>query len=345
MKLTNNIFATIICLLIFSACHENDLEIVSEDRMVEMTFGLELPNSSTRAQMKPNDKEKFMWVNGDQVSIFAQGHDNVPGNTFTFSEYAAEDYKHQGFFSGKTWDITDDKYFWALYPAQSDARLVGNTINAVVECTIPTQQKAYNNTFDPAACIQVGTASKATSSIQLENVCAFFYITVGKGCKGIKISAVDNEEWNMSGKVQVKASSSGASIQQFTGNNQNYVELTDIPSEGGTFYLAFVPSTHNTPSLEVSLTGTWAASFKLSSKKQFNAGHLYNLGDYTEEYKKLTCYCTIEGCVCTPNEPCGHDGCYCMRCSCCEAGCECSLNNPCEHDDCDKCHDNSSASR
>lgn len=306
MKITNFVIIACASVCMFVSCQNDDENAILEDRIVEMTFGVQMPNSSaTRAH---KDDERFVWDKGDHISIFAQGHADVSGHEFTFVQY--EDKLHQGVFKGSSWDIGNDKYYWGLYPAQSDAKLVGSTQDAYVECTIPTQQKAYNNTFDPAACIQVGTASKGSGIIQLENVCTFFYVTVGRGCSGIKLSAVDTD-WHLSGKVQVQASSSGAPIRDFVGNNQNYVELTDIPKEGGTFYLACVPSTHGTPALSVEFIGSWPVTFELKSKQAFQAGHLYNLGDYTEEYKKVACYCTEEGCECNPQSPCGHPGCYC----------------------------------
>lgn len=283
MRISTFLFSLVSGILLFSSCSEDINDITASDTRIPLTFGIDSPDGSTRAYKENRD---FVWDKGDQVTIFAQGH--VDGDPFSFERYSTtqQDLRHQGRFSGTTWKIDDTKYYWALYPAQSDSKLVGNTSSAYVECTIPTTQKAKNDTFDPAACVQVGTASPQAGQIEMHNVCAFFYVTVGKGCSGIRIES-SNSDWNLSGKVQVEANSSGASIKQFTGDNKNYVELTDIPSEGGTFYLAFVPSTHNTPSFTVSFTGVYSADIIFNSKSTFSAGHTYYLGDFTEQYNKL----------------------------------------------------------
>lgn len=270
MKILNISLALTMCLVLCASCsNDNEEELISEVK-VEKTFGISNSPSVSRASIVglTTAQPGFKWEDGDQITVFAQGHET--GDPFDYTGKDGE-YDHHGAFKGKTYEA--DKYVM-LYPAQSQAR----STDAGVTFNIPTQQKATPNSFDPSACIQIGTGTGKTR-IGLLNVCAFFYVTLGPNCHQFKITALD-ENWHLSGTCTAKVNSAGDRIEEFSDATSNVVELVDIPAEGGTFVVAFIPSTSTGTKIKVSYNYTKGTmNQELEAGSNFLAGHLYNLGE------------------------------------------------------------------
>lgn len=260
-----------------NSCSNDAADSLENDVKIEKTFGISSIDSETRTVISGINPTAGTygvdWQTTDKVSVFAEGHS--VGDVFRFVEFDSEQYRSAQ-FKGMTYNKTK---FWALYPAQQDARLIDDNL---LQFTIPNKQKAVNGSFDPAAGIQIGHVETATGDIGLKSVCSYFEITVSSNCHSITIESkqdTDGEKWYLAGTVKADAKSAGAPIQEFV-NCVSEIELTDIPQEGGTFYVAFIPST-KLPGLDFYLNyeaGTIHLDLEPKTpgnKFQFLANHIY----------------------------------------------------------------------
>lgn len=276
MKFFKITFIMAACVAIFSSCSKDVEEVTVEDVKVDMTFGLSTSSSMTRAKIDGFNSaaniESIKWEETDKVTVFAQGHE--VGDVFSFEGYG--DLSNQGLFKGKSYSKAGTYY--VLYPAQSEARLTSNGL----KFNIPAEQKAYINSFDPKACIQIGKGDIEEANLAMKNVCAYFYVKVEPGCNYVEIEATD-ETWHLSGTCTSNdVTSGGVHITEFGDDCTNKVKLINIPAEGGTFFISFIPSTAVGSGLNVTAgyeAGVVTYEIKSKPNTQFNAGWCYDLGE------------------------------------------------------------------
>lgn len=285
--------------LLFSSCSNEENDVDSPKGLVEKTFSVKSASSESRAAIndfnRSNDNMNIHWQNGDLISVFASN--SRTNYSFKFINWFNENEKKTGDFKG---DITpsdnSSNEFWVLYPYQPEAEL---TAGGDIKLTIPDNQKATKNSFDPRACLQVGKASG--TSVTLKNMCAFFYLTVKPGCTGIELSA-NISGWNLAGTVLVNASSGSEKITSFVSNGgKSTITVTDIPTkeemeknspEGETYFIAFVPTSGFSSSFGASSPITLRIKGygddivrTIKGSSQFNAGTCWDLGVYPKEQR------------------------------------------------------------
>lgn len=281
MKSLNCILAVAASLAFFSSCSNDTDDSVIKDVKVEKTFGISSPESDTRAYIKGFDRDdsgqSIFWETNDQITIIAEGHST--GDTFKFDQYGSP--KNIATFKGMTYEA--EKY-WAIYPAQPNAKL---TPEGYLTVTIPSTQRAIDGTFDPEAAIQIGHA-ETSSGFGLKHVCAFFVVHLNPGYTYAYLRAKGT--WKIAGTVTADPKSAGTPIKDFITDEENpikifgldcsqVIQLTNIQA-GGDFFISFIPS-NSTPELELVINnGEGIMTYPFSSKVQFQAGKIYDLGSW-----------------------------------------------------------------
>ncbi len=277
MKFFKTTFIIAACAALFSSCSNEAEEVIGDDVKVDMTFGISAGNPGTRAFL-PNfpDSKDIHWTETDKVSVFASGHENEMGDVFSFKSYLTE--HNDATFTGKSY--ANAGTYYVLYPAQSAARLTANG----VKFNIPAVQKATKNSFDPNACIQIGKGDISSGFLAMKNVCAFFYITVTSGCNYVDLKA-ESDNWHLAGTCTAGSTGTGSGgviINNFENDCTNVIRLTDIPTEGGTFFIAFIPTSSAGSRIAVTAGYGQAAGGPMTvhfeSNMQFDAGHCYDIG-------------------------------------------------------------------
>lgn len=259
---------------LFPSCSENEIEDAPVSNVrVEKTFGVSTPSSSsTRAYIYDFDRNPYkpaqsvLWHDDDQITIFAKGHEE--GDRFSLVSFGSEGYNH-GNFSGKTYQGNE---YYVLYPYQPSARL---TDDGHIKCTIPVDQQATKGSFDRAAAIYTGYVESATGEIGLSTAVSFLSFHANASVNTVQMRTSD-PEWNLAGTVTVLPKSGGSLIQGFV-QGSSTVTLHNITEEGD-YLLAFIPS-NKLPAFSVAVwAGEGVYEFQFSSKNQFLAGNIYELG-------------------------------------------------------------------
>lgn len=254
----------------FSSCSENEIEKapVSNVRVMK-TIGVGIPSSNTRAYLTYNGTQStygIYWNETDKITLFAEGHEI--GDTFDFVEYTGE-FNNQAIFKGMTYEAQN---YTILYPAQNSARLTDEGL----VFTIPSVQKATPGSFDPAAGVQIGSATDEAESPTLKNTVAYLLFHAEPDVYSVEMKS-NISDWYLSGTVIGNPKSGGGLITGFV-DGKNNVKMNDIPAEGGDFLFAFIPSTSN-PGFTISVsTKNGSYDIEFSSKNQFAAAQIYKLG-------------------------------------------------------------------
>ena len=164
---------------------------------------------------------------GDAISVF----DGVGNN----NEFTTQDEGATATFMGEAVETAN---YTALYPYQSGASLSGTTLTA----TLPTEQKAVADSYDPKANLSVATTTKEAMSFGFKNVCALVKFETTEPLT--KVVLQGNSSENVAGTLSIDMSNADAPT--VTGNAPS---ITLLPAEGetaisaGTYYIAVLPQT------------------------------------------------------------------------------------------------------
>lgn len=263
-----NVFLLALGIVFFPSC-SNDNDVINEERMETATFTVSSSEEATRAYWV---NHSVYWNSTDVVKVFATNH--TDGSDFVIKDKNAYEASMSAIaFTGKTYlesTVHNHEYIF-VYPAERALNYDGD--NAVT-VTIPAVQTATLNSFDPSACIQIGSTGSINGSVSLLNVCAFLKINVTEPCDWVKVTA--DGKYGVGGKVKVNKE---AVIDSEWIDRYTTVTLNDL-KESGTYLIAIGPSQDNYPEINVEV------KFKRFDKTLKNhvgsfsitKGRVYNLG-------------------------------------------------------------------
>ena len=209
------------------------------DGQLQMSFtASHEPGTKTSLQ----NGRSILWSTSDAVSLFASS--GSKGSTFKVS--SIEDGGSTAIFSGLSPESANGWYY-ALYPASDDARLV--SASGTVLCGIPTTQNGKENSFDPAAALSLARvnaeASSAGDILHFKNAGALVSLTIpGNWITRIRIESRDGNV-AMTGPANISFNDGKPSVSPST-SAKNYVELK-VPqgSIGKTFYAVVYPGNYS----------------------------------------------------------------------------------------------------
>lgn len=253
--------STIILILtasILASCGNDDEltpQPIRTPEPVKMSFRVSAASTRTVLQ-----SDNSVWFHdGDAINIFGECDDKHRFST-TLQEDAADavftGYAHK--------DAATD--FYAMYPFQSGADLVKGNTPPMIIATLPNQQVAVQNSFDPSANLSVSRIKMSDTSqdipeFTLYNACALAKFTVSEGLQlsSVELSGVAP----MSGDMGILMPDN---LEGITVTNQGIGDLSVTHTNvvlsaqdgtsisAGTYYIPVWPGEHS--SLTIKLTRT-----------------------------------------------------------------------------------------
>ena len=177
---------SIAILMAMASCSSSDdavEEIKEESKLVPMTFtATQESNVGTRSAL--NGSNGVDWQTNDKISVFdavGDGHNQ----RFTLTGEATE-----GKFSGEA--SSEATQFTAVYPYTDGAQLKSD--GSVSGITLPAEQTATANSFDPAAALMMAVSTTDKKyNLDFKNAVSLVKVTPKFDCTKIELAAADGE--------------------------------------------------------------------------------------------------------------------------------------------------------
>lgn len=293
MKIQSLILAAA-ALVLAAGCNKELPEGAPEAAGETVVFTASMDGADSKAVL--NETTRFSeWEAGDKVTI----HNGVTGFEFTAAGAGAStelSYTGTGFSGNK---------FMAVYPAGTyNADVNAKTVNAY----IPTWQQAQTGTYHHDAALAVAysennnlTFKNVTSllkfTVNTDNVThVVFHGNLGEGITGNvsvslaegapKVEVLDTEFTEYHDDVEVKVSKKGSWVQMYAYHDDEHRYF----EKGETYYIAVAPQTFAegvTVKLRIN-EGEELVVRTTSKSVTFNAGTIYNLGEFVYEAPAAT---------------------------------------------------------
>ena len=262
-------FMSIAMLMAMASCSSSDdevAEIKEESKLVPMTFtATQESNVGTRAALNGNSVD---WQTGDEISIF----DGAGNQEFTLTGDVKD-----GNFSGNA-SSTATK-FTAVYPYTDGAQLGED--GSVSGITLPAEQTATPNSFDPAAALMMAVSTEENKNqMDFKNAVSLVKVTTEFACKSIVLSA--NENIAGTGKLTYN---SGAPSITFESNQSQTITLKPATDGGeiaaGTYYIAISPQTLTGFSISFHASDEYCVYTRTSTQSNtFNRSKIKDFGTF-----------------------------------------------------------------
>lgn len=200
------------------------------------------PSTTTDTKTTLSSGRKILWSTKDAVTLFAAT--GAQGSKFTVT--SIEDGGAVATFGGLSPESANG-YYYALSPASETARLVSTS--GTILCSIPTEQKGVENSFDPAAVLSLARvnaqAQTSTDILHFKNAGALLSFSVpGNYINRVKIESRDGSA-AMSGPANVSYNDGEPTVSPTTAA-KNYIEVS-VPtgSAGKIFYAITFPGDYS----------------------------------------------------------------------------------------------------
>ena len=224
-------FMSIAMLMAMASCSSSDdevAEIKEESKLVPMTFtATQESNVGTRTAL--NAGTGVDWQTGDKISVF----DGQGNRTFTLTE-DVEDGKFSGTASSQATSFT------AVYPYTEGAQLKSD--GSVRGITLPAEQTATLNSFDPKAALMMAVSTKDKKyNLDFKNAVSLIKLQIEFPCKKIVLTA--NEDIAGTGTLTYN---NGAPSISFTSNQSKTITLKPATGEylkKGQYFIVVPPIT------------------------------------------------------------------------------------------------------
>ena len=266
-------FMSIAMLMAMASCSSSDdevAEIKEESKLVPMTFtATQESNAGTRSALGTGNS--VVWQENDAISIF----DDKGNQQFDLTGDAS-----LGKFSGNA--SPEATKFTAVYPYTSGAKLKSD--GSVSGITLPADQKATPNSFDPKAALMMAYTTDK-SKLDFKNAVSLVKVTTQFACSKIGLSAYED----IAGTGTLSYNNGEPSIT-FDSNQSRTVTL--IPADGesviaaGTYYIAIRPHTSIGFSI-VFINSDYSKVYTRTSGQEntFSRSKIKNLGIFSEDDK------------------------------------------------------------
>ena len=267
-------FMSIAMLMAMVGCSSSDdavEEIKEESKLVPMTFtATQESNAGTRSAL--NGSNGVDWQTNDKISVF----DGQGNQRFTLTGDVAE-----GRFTGTA--SSEATSFTAVYPYTSGAQL--ESAGSVSGITLPAEQTATLNSFDPKAALMMAVSTTETKNkLEFKNAVSLVKVTPQFNCTEIRLEAAEGSSDILAGKGTLNWNSGEPTIN-FTEDASNKITLTGSIAQNNSYYIVVPTGT---------LNRMWKITFtaKDDDKKYtrycsksltVNRNKIINLGDFATD--------------------------------------------------------------
>ena len=224
-----------ICLA--SACAPDSFNQTDQDAPVKTLRATFMDGSETRTEFgvstTSNSFSQIKWKAGDQINVFAS-----EGT----AKYVSEDGGVKADFSLVSGDALTGGPFFGLSPYADGA--TADLSAKSISTTLPVEQKATVDNFDPAALLAVGS-STTSDQMAFYNVCSGLRFTLTgtvSNYNSIELSGNNGEK--IAGAVSISCSKASAPVVSSAGYSTVSLVLPDGQSfeKNKNYYLVFAPS-------------------------------------------------------------------------------------------------------
>ena len=202
----------------------NDVPYWKRDLVIEATR--EGSESETRTIRQEDDGSVF-WNPGDEISLFFMRGENGGSKFTSQNTEVAEIAEFTGTISGITGggeNLTDDAYFWAIYPYSKENACENNSLIT----SIPKKQQGLVGSFADDTFVTVSRST--TVKMRFWNVCGGLRFTVSQS--GIKsVTFRGNNDEVLAGKVRVEFNESNIPVVTEVIDGQKEITLV-APNDG-----------------------------------------------------------------------------------------------------------------
>ena len=260
-------------LMAMASCSSSD-DVVAENnnaegKLVSMTFtATQESNDGTRTAL--DNSNSVIWKSGDEISVF----DGTDNQKFTLSSTEGTT---TGDFSGSASSTATS--YTAVYPYTSGATLgEDGNVNGI---TLPAEQTATLNSFDPAAALMMAVSTEGNKNkLEFKNAVSLVKVTTKFACKKIVVSA--NE--NIAGTGTLSYNSGEPSIS-FTSETSNSITLKPVTGETeiavGTYYIVIPAGILTDFSISFSASNEYNIYTRTATKSNtFARSKIKNLGEF-----------------------------------------------------------------
>lgn len=232
MKIMRYVYGLLLSLPFVVSCSEtegmletNDVPYWKRDLVIEATR--EGNESDTRTTLQEDGS--VLWNPADEISLFFMRGENGGYKFTSQNTELAEVAEFSGSISGITGggeNLTDDAYFWAIYPYSKENACENNSLIA----RLPNQQPSVAGTVADDLILTV--ARSMNVKMGFKNVCGGLELCVSQS--GIKsISIRGNSDEDLAGKVRIEFNESNIPVVTEVIDGQK--EITLLAPNGGEF--------------------------------------------------------------------------------------------------------------
>lgn len=230
MKIMRYVYGLLLSLPFVVSCSEtdgiletNDVPYWKRDLVIEATR--EGNESDTRTTLQEDGS--VLWNPGDEISLFFMRGENGGSKFTSQNTELAEVAEFTGTISGITGggeNLTDDAYFWAIYPYSKENACENNSLIA----RLPEKQSSVEGTVADDLILTV--ARSMNVKMGFKNVCGGLELRVSQS--GIKsISIRGNNDEDLAGKVRIEFNESNIPVVTEVIDGQKEITLV-APNDG-----------------------------------------------------------------------------------------------------------------
>ena len=131
--------------------------------------------------------------------------------------------------------------YTAFYPYDMNVTFSDNTISHV---TLPANQEAVENGFDPTCNLMTASAKTISSPITFKHVCSYLKFVPGFDCERVVFTFGDNDAVAGTFDISVGDDGTPSSISNLSDKSNSITLVGDI-TKGKTYYIAVLPGTYS----------------------------------------------------------------------------------------------------
>lgn len=263
-------FMSFVFIMTMAGCSSSDdvvTEINEVDKLVPMTFTA-TQESSVGTRSALDNSNNVVWQTNDKISVF----DGKGNQLFTLTGDVA-----LGKFSGSA--SSDATSYIAVYPYTEGATL--NADGSVSGISLPSEQTAIADSFDPNAALMMAVSSGANKNkLDFKNAVSLVKVTTEFSCKKIVLSA--NEVIAGTGTLKYNTDAPSISLDENQSKSITLKPVTDATEIAvGTYYIV-VPAVKLTTGWSISFTSTDNNVYTRSAAAEvtFNRSKMRSIGTF-----------------------------------------------------------------
>lgn len=250
------------------------------DKSLHVTLTASQENTSTKAEVNPDNSKVINWTKGDAISVIDGAGKNIE---FTLTEGEG---RNSGKFKGEV-TKTAESYI-ALYPYQKDMAASNGCLSGVV---LKNGQKAVAGSFDPEAALMTSVTETGSTELSFKNIVGFVKVTPTVSCARITLVS-NNPEDALAGTADITMTNGLPEATVSKDGASSSVSIIGDIEANKSYYIAIFPKTMEKGFRLIFTTADGQDTHKGTSKaleiKRNCVTNLGNVKGVADEYPYVT---------------------------------------------------------